>query len=415
MSKPFPRVERFRDSDETERPFPRGVPIHKKMSGAPPRRLAALVLACLYIACTPGLAGTFTEVIAFGDSLSDSGNVYALTGGWIPASPYWQGRFSNGPTWAEVLAAQLGLADPAARWDSVGERTNYAVGGAKTDHTEEFFGVIGMDRQVGWFQNDLLNDPSWDVSDALFVVWGGGNDYMGYLDSGGPLPTPAANLRQRMETLIGLGAERFVTCNLPPLGDAPKYRGTSKEAQADQLSQTFAVELQQQVNELSALNPQCTFYYLDVYNVFQDILANPGDYGLTNVTDPAFDGSSVVPNPDQYLFWDSVHPTRVGHVLLGVNAFNHIVPEPGSVVLLWLGLPALLGLRRKPGASGHCPPNPLLRSRMRVRFGVPALAGFSELQRFRCNRLKPGLQTRSTVIGGSVRMRPRKPARNFCA
>jgi len=58
------------------------------------------------------------------------------------------------------------------------------------------------------------------------------------------------------------------------------------------------------------------------------------------------------------------------------------------------------------GASGHCPPNPLLRSRMGVRFGVPALAGFSELQRFRRNRLKPGLQTRSRVIGGSVRMRP---------
>ena len=312
------------------------------------RNPAALALVCLCALCSPALAGTFTEVIVFGDSLSDAGNVYALTSGWIPASPYWQGRFSNGPTWVEDLAGCLGLADPTARWGSEGQLTNYAVGGAKTDHTvEPFIGDVGMDTQVGWFQADLLNDPSWNVSDALFVVWGGGNDYMEYLDSGGSLPTPAANLRQRIETLIGLGAETIVTCNLPPLGDTPKYRNTSKEAEADQLSQTFAVELQQQVNELSALNPQCSFYYLDIYNVFQDILADPGQYGFTNVTDPAFDGQNVVPNPDEYLVWDSEHPTRVGHPLLGINAYNHIVPEPGSALLLLLSMPVLVGWRRR--------------------------------------------------------------------
>jgi outer membrane lipase/esterase len=41
-------------------------------------------------------AAAFTNVIVYGDSLSDNGNLYALMGE-PPSSPYWMGRFSNGP------------------------------------------------------------------------------------------------------------------------------------------------------------------------------------------------------------------------------------------------------------------------------------------------------------------------------
>ncbi len=44
-------------------------------------------------------------LLVFGDSLSDNGNYFALTGGQYPPSPpYYQGRFSNGPVWPEVTA-----------------------------------------------------------------------------------------------------------------------------------------------------------------------------------------------------------------------------------------------------------------------------------------------------------------------
>jgi phospholipase/lecithinase/hemolysin len=37
------------------------------------------------------------DIYTFGDSLSDVGTLYHLTGGQVPPYPYWQGRASNGP------------------------------------------------------------------------------------------------------------------------------------------------------------------------------------------------------------------------------------------------------------------------------------------------------------------------------
>ncbi|MHC4946335.1 MAG: hypothetical protein ACYTG7_25250, partial [Planctomycetota bacterium] len=44
----------------------------------------------------------FTGLWSFGDSLTDTGNTFALTGGSFPLSPpYFDGRFSDGPVWIE--------------------------------------------------------------------------------------------------------------------------------------------------------------------------------------------------------------------------------------------------------------------------------------------------------------------------
>jgi phospholipase/lecithinase/hemolysin len=44
----------------------------------------------------------FDKIVFFGDSLSDNGNFYNFVLGYMPKSPpYFNGRFANGPTWAE--------------------------------------------------------------------------------------------------------------------------------------------------------------------------------------------------------------------------------------------------------------------------------------------------------------------------
>src|SRR4051794_146985 len=71
-------------------------------------------------------AGLFGKVVVFGDSLSDVGNVSAATGGAVPASPpYFHGRFSNGPVYAETLAEYVGAA-PLAPAFAVPGGTDYA-------------------------------------------------------------------------------------------------------------------------------------------------------------------------------------------------------------------------------------------------------------------------------------------------
>jgi phospholipase/lecithinase/hemolysin len=72
---------------------------------------------------------------------------------------------------------------------------------------------------------------------------------------------------------------------------------------------------------------------------------NPGAFGFTNVTQPALVGNSVVPNPDNYLFYDDIHPTRRGHQILSDLAVQS-VPEPASMTALALGIATILRRKR---------------------------------------------------------------------
>src|SRR5262249_29275417 len=67
----------------------------------------------------------YSGITGFGDSLSDGGNVFTITGGTVP---YPTGRFSDGPVWIERLAADLGVPIQP----SVLSGTNFAFGGAET-------------------------------------------------------------------------------------------------------------------------------------------------------------------------------------------------------------------------------------------------------------------------------------------
>jgi phospholipase/lecithinase/hemolysin len=69
--------------------------------------------------------------------------------------------------------------------------------------------------------------------------------------------------------------------------------------------------------------------------VWRHIRQFPQDYGITNITDPACLGCGIgfpdpdaadtlVPNPDEYFFWDLLHWTRVVHAILGKAAAEFV-------------------------------------------------------------------------------------------
>src|ERR1700754_1440974 len=92
---------------------------------------AALAVAAMGAVATAAEAQTYNRIVVFGDSLSDNGNLYALTG--QPTSPpYFQGRFSNGPVFTELLGFTVGRYTAGA---PVTGSVNYAFGGARTDNS----------------------------------------------------------------------------------------------------------------------------------------------------------------------------------------------------------------------------------------------------------------------------------------
>lgn len=267
-----------------------------------PIQLCLLVVSVLFSAL-PATASHFTSLIVFGDSLSDTGAVFAVTQGAVPASPpYYAGRFSNGPVWPEYLGAALSL--PVH---------NFAYGGAETDHANLFDGLFGVDfpglgDEIALFTSQFAADP-----DAIYVVWAGANDFRAAL-SKGQTPNIAAmigNIMNAVGVLFQAGAKHVVVVNLPDLGLTPEGRASGIGPVITQLSETFNAHLEDAV---AANAPQVI--RLDVFRLMHQTVNDPSEYGFTNVTSPCLTAAGVCAAPDEYLFWDHVHPTTKGHALL---------------------------------------------------------------------------------------------------
>jgi phospholipase/lecithinase/hemolysin len=273
-------------------------------------RRRACVMSVLLAALVTGRADAgVARIVAFGDSLSDAGNVYEVLG--IPGPPYYEGHWTNGPVWVEVLAQLLRAPVPLP---SLAGGTNYAYGGAKTGYGSSL-GILDMGLQVSAY----LKDGPPPAPGDLFVLFGGANDLRG----GETDPAvPVANLVAHLTALHGAGAAEFLVANLPMIGQAPAHLGTPDEAILDQLAAEFNALYDAALDDLEGALA-ITIRRVDVHDLFADILAAPASFGFLNVTEPAVDvvTGEVVPEPDTYLFWDNLHPTRVAHARAGERAF----------------------------------------------------------------------------------------------
>lgn len=288
----------------------------------------------------------FKTLFAFGDSLSDAGNDYYVDGGTDPISPpYSQGRFSNGPTWVEDLSQMLGLGPLTP---SLKGGHDFAFGGAETGPTlVEGFNPGDLLEQVAQYG---LRYPQYQG--ALYTLDIGGNDISKAVDEfrageisaravGTVVAQAESNTVHAIETLFGLGARNLMFYEVPDLGLTPHFRAEGSGWQ--NLASGLAKWFDQSV--LSALVP-LERLGLKVYDVPTyadlDLVASdpsyfstpPHNYGISfvNVTDPGWTGNftssssgSLQPCYQDYLFFDSVHPTALAHQLTADIAYHTLI------------------------------------------------------------------------------------------
>lgn len=271
-----------------------------------------------------------SDLVVFGNSLSDTGNAFTLStqvspgcGPTPPSPPYFNGRFSNGPNWVDYTAENLDI-----------DVQNFAVGGALSNNTNIYqppFGVYpmgGLVQQIGRFQaaDGHIN------KDQITILEIGNNDFLRILLT--PPPTAAkftlttlqvlGDISGTLPVLQDLGAERTVVWNLPPIGSAPLFTNPFLNAMTAPLGPVYnQVVDSYNTNLLSTVRNQNlvskghkTVYYFDVNSVFNDIRnqfiaegVNPSDTQIASnlgICSPTF---SNLPHGPETIFFDQVHPS----------------------------------------------------------------------------------------------------------
>jgi outer membrane lipase/esterase len=307
----------------------------------------------------PATATTYTSMVVFGDSLSDSGNdaifipggsqAQTITGNtYVPGAPYITatstGTFSNGPVWASDAASALGV--PLT--PSLAGGTNYAYGGATTGGPGPIPNLLVQASQY------LVSTSNVASSNALYVVAGGGNDARAALSAivGGANPQAtiaataasfAANTLLIVNELNAAGAQHIVVWDTPNLGLAPAVVAGGGATLGTLLAEAMNADL------AALLAGKADVSTFDIFGLGTSIALDPSAYGFTNVTDAC--GAVVGANCNNYVYWDGIHPTAAAHEVIADAFIDEVtgVPEPSTWAMMILGFAGIgaMTYRRK--------------------------------------------------------------------
>lgn len=304
------------------------------------------------------------RVVIFGDSLSDEGNLFALTQGVIPSSRnYYNGMFSNGNTWSAIFRNALLQHNIKV--------SNYAVGGATTlSYDDNLHLPYTLTDETHMYYANALYENWQDANSTLVVIWIGGNDYLtqpNNLDekSQQQLTTNVVDtIKATIEELAASGVKKFVVFNLPNLSYVPASVSINKNTAvtealskqhndklktmiasliatysnehvfkemdiADLFGQFMEKSQRQQLNgqyklKVDVVNKPCyqgNYAWLNmdlikaVYNAYTEQVI-PGLVSLKNIMYDAYKYFNVCNNPEAYFFYDQTHPSAQVHEVI---------------------------------------------------------------------------------------------------
>ena len=307
------------------------------------KRILPALLFSIFAAAPAAQAQQFSNVVVFGDSLSDAGfyrPVLAALG--VPASllPI-LGRFTTapGPVYSELITSYYGFTPSPS---NLNNGFIFAQGGARVAVNSTSTPPGAAQRPVSTQVTEFLArgggaaDPN-----ALYIVWAGANDVIQTAQgigagtipadqASGIIQTTAAAEIQQIGRLRAAGARYVVVFGLPDIGATPAFiaAGAATAGSVTQLSAGYNTTLFSGLAQAGI-----RVIPVDAFAFLTEVRANPSSFGFTNITTPAcrafppfssapdalFCPSSVWLTADAnqtFLFADGIHPTTAAHAIL---------------------------------------------------------------------------------------------------
>lgn len=310
-----------------------------------------------------------TNVPDFGDSYSDVGNTYRDSDYYWPWWPYYEGRTSNGPVWAEKLVeGSSSIID----WKN---GMNRAMASSGVDKElldcEPKFPETGVAQQIKAFLGTGLAEDLKKAKDTtpMFFIWVGINDVLRSLVvrndptsfNGVKVPEVSTLVAREVELVSQLFATypraKFVLLNVIPIDQSPitlkgsgapdsawSYQNALGRFQIRQMVQDWNTALATSLfpgQSAGRDRSNASHALLDTNGRFSDAIATlslpPEQQRLDNVTWPCLDSSTKVQNcadAGKYFWWDYVHPTARIHSWVGGGWVKGFLEK-------WLGAPVV--------------------------------------------------------------------------
>jgi phospholipase/lecithinase/hemolysin len=268
-----------------------------------------------------------STLVVFGDSLSDNGNLLALTG--FPQPPAWEGRSSNGPVYAEQLAKLLhvNLDDRAFAGAEASDNSPPVIVNPANGQPLP----INLSTQIAGYLADLDGHKAPHGTTALINI--GSNDYDGFLLAN-LSKTPAeilaevpafvasvvGSIDQAINQLTHAGVDHIVLFTLPDFGFTPNAQAAGPQVAA------FAHQLDV-INNAALEQMASTHPNVDVVDAFkfsESVFTDPAAFGFNPnlnfewVQQLAAGTHQFAPN--ELAFFDGEHPTEAGHSALAAFA-----------------------------------------------------------------------------------------------
>ncbi|KHN41131.1 GDSL esterase/lipase EXL3 [Glycine soja] len=318
-------------------------------------------------------------VIVFGDSIVDTGNNnYINTIAKCNFLPYGRdfgggnqptGRFSNGLTPSDIIAAKFGVKellppylDPKLQPQDLLTGVSFASGASGYDPlTSKIASALSLSDQLDTFReykNKIMeivgeNRTATIISKSIYILCTGSNDITNtYFVRGGEYDIQAytdlmaSQATNFLQELYGLGARRIGVVGLPVLGCVPSQRtlhGGIFRACSDfenEAAVLFNSKLSSQMDALKKQFQEARFVYLDLYNPVLNLIQNPAKYGF-EVMDQGCCGTGklevgplcnhftllICSNTSNYIFWDSFHPTEAAYNVVCTQVLDHKIKD----------------------------------------------------------------------------------------